>query len=168
MNNFLHDDHSLVWKINTSFETVASLTVLWNDQWTKIISALKTARISSTAQGYIISQENEMLCEKGLRRGLSDFWYPGASTSGEGQGDFSKCCHSELGLELAEHRDSSESPATIDCCSSTTTQVLAILGFENKVFPRGNANPRVRPRISSYSHHSPGRTDQLGENAGLL
>lgn len=101
LNNFLHDDHSLVWKINTSFETVASLTVLWNDQWTKIISALKTTRISSTAQGYVISEKNEMLCEEGLRRGLSDFWYPGASTSGEGQGDFSEVLPQRPGIGIS-------------------------------------------------------------------
>lgn len=78
-----------------------------------------------------------------------------------------KCCHSELGLELAEHRDSCESPVTIGCCSLPQPRCWPFLGVKTRGFQEGMLT-HVRPRVSSHSHHSPGRTDELGENAGLL
>lgn len=56
-----------------------------------------------------------MLYKEGLRSGLSDFGILVPIPQEKKDKVISlKCCHSELGLELAEHRDSCESPVTID------------------------------------------------------
>lgn len=51
-----------------------------------------------------------------------------------------KYCHTELGLELAEHRDSRESTVSTDGWSLQQPRRWPFLGLQT-VFPRWDANP---------------------------
>lgn len=98
----------------------------------------------TTAQGGIISEKNETLCEERLRSGLADCWYPGANTSEEEQLTPLKCCLREQGLELTEHREIYESTVTSECCSLQHPRRWPFLGLQTRCFREGMLT-QVRP-----------------------